>query len=228
MNSYIQRAIYPEISAHLLKKQITVLTGMRRTGKTTLIQKILDDEVSSNKIDIDLERLDNRDLFSEKNYDNIITALTSRGLNFQKKAIIAIDEIQMLPQIVSVIKYLYDHYRIKFVIIGSSSFYIKNLFTDSLAGRKKVFVLHTLSFEEYLLFKGIEYTNFTPLKRNIHKLLKMLSSRACSRLDYSKLSSLTGISRPTVHNYIDLYENTFTISRINVMSKNPDREIVKA
>jgi len=289
MNSYIERAIYREINAHIQKKQITVLTGMRRTGKTTLVQKALEDEATENKSYIDLERLDNKELFSEKNYDNIITALSSRGLDFQKKAILAIDEIQAMPQIVSVIKYLYDHYRIKFIVTGSSSFYIKNLFTESLAGRKKIFVLNTLSFEEYLLFKGVEFAKFTPLKkkfisaeyerlkqhysdfiryggfpevvlsrsvsdkkdllqdilnsymsiditsiadirdkRNIHNLLKMLSSRACSRLDYSKLSSLTGISRPTVYSYIDLFENTFVISRLSVISKNPDREIVKS
>jgi len=56
----------------------------------------------------------------------------------------------------------------------------------------------------------------------------MLAVRAGTRLDYSKISSLTGISRPTVYNYIDLLENTFVITRVPVFVKNPDREIVKA
>ena len=60
-----------------------------------------------------------------------------------------------LPILSSVIKYLYDTYQIKFVVTGSSSYYLKNMFTESLAGRKKVFELRTLSFNEFLNFKGI-------------------------------------------------------------------------
>ena len=52
-------------------------------------------------------------------------------------------------------KYLYDVYgeNLKIVASGSSAFYIDRKFTDSLAGRKRVFELKTLSFTEYLKFK---------------------------------------------------------------------------
>lgn len=289
MVNYKERLIYSQLKAHLSKKYITVITGLRRTGKTTLLKKLLEDFGNDNKIYIDLERIDNRELFSEKNYENIIIALNSRGLNFNKRTMIAIDEVQLLPEIVSVIKYLYDNYPIKFVITGSSSYYIKNLFSESLAGRKKVFELHTLCFREFLLFKNISYlpsktlgrkfiaAEYERLKKhyeefiryggfpevvmsksisdkkdiindilssylnidiktiseikdqkNLHNLLKMIAIRASTRLDYSKLSSLTGISRPSVYNYLDLLENTFVIKRVSVFSKNRDREIVKA
>ena len=289
MTGYKERLIYPELREHFSKRQVTILTGLRRTGKTTLIKKLLDYFDSNNKIYFDLERIDNRELFSEKNYENIIAALTSRGLDFNKKTLIAIDEVQLFPGIASVIKYLYDNYPIKFVITGSSSYYIKNLFSESLAGRKKVFELFTLSFREFLTFKEV---NFVPSKilnkkfiaseyerlkkyyeefilyggfpevalsknisdkkdlvndilssylnidiknisdirdqKNLHNLLKMLAKRAGTRLDYSKLSSLIGISRPSVYNYMDLLENTFVVTRLPVLAKNPDREIVKA
>ena len=152
------RLIYPALKEHLSKRQITIITGLRRTGKTTLVKKLLDDSVINNKIYIDLERIDNRDLFSEKNYENIITAMSLRGVDFKKKVTLAIDEVQLLPGIASVIKYLYDNYQIKFVITGSSSYYIKNLFSESLAGRKKVFELNTLSFREFLEFKEINFS----------------------------------------------------------------------
>ncbi len=289
MTYYKERLVYPELKKHLSKKQVTILTGLRRTGKTTLIKKLLEDSGINNKAYFDLERIDNRELFSEKNYENIITALSSVGIDFGRKTLIAIDEVQLLPGIASVIKYLYDNYQIKFVVTGSSSYYIKNLFSESLAGRKKVFELHTLSFREFLTFKDI---NFIPSKaigkkfisaeyerlkkyyeefiryggfpevalsknisdkkdivndilnsylnidiknisdirdqKNLHNLLKMLAARAGTRLDYSKLSSLTGISRPSVYNYMDLLEDTFVISRLPVLAKSPDREIVKA
>ena len=289
MTDYKNRLIYTALKDHLSKKQVTIITGLRRTGKTTLIKKLLEDSGSNNKAYFDLERIDNRELFSEKNYENIITALSSRGIDFREKTLVAIDEVQLLPGIASVIKYLYDNYPIKFVITGSSSYYIKNLFSESLAGRKKVFELYTLSFREFLTFKDI---NFIPSKaigkkfisaeyerlkkyyedfiryggfpevvlsnnnsdkkdivndilssylnidiknisdirdqKNLHNLLKMLAARVGTRLDYSKLSSLTGISRPSVYNYMDLLENTFVITRVPVLAKNPDREIVKA
>lgn len=289
MTGYIERLIYSELKNHLSKRQITVLTGLRRTGKTTLIKKLLEDSDYKQKVYFDLERIDNRELFSEKNYENIISALTLRGIDFKQKTLIAIDEVQHLPEIPSVIKYLYDNYSIKFLITGSSSYYIKNLFGESLAGRKKVFVLNTLNFTEFLRFKDVSFVpskkfgrKFIPSEyerlknfyeefiryggfpevalsvkvsdkkdilsdilssylnidvktvseirdqKNLHQLLKMLASRAGTRLDYSKLSSLTGISRPSVYNYLDLLEHTFVLTRVPVLAKKPDREIVKA
>ena len=77
---------------------------------------------------------------------------------------------------------------------------------------------------------NIDIKSFSDIRdqKNIHNLLKMTAYRAGTRLDYSKLSSLTGISRPSVYSYLDLLENTFVISRVPVSAKNPDREIVKA
>ena len=152
---YFQRKIHSGLKKHLKKKQITVITGMRRTGKTTLVKQLLIDISSDNKIYFDLERLDNRELFSEKNYDSIIYALKQKGIFFDKKAYIILDEIQLAKNIPSVLKYLYDNYNIKFIVTGSSSFYIKNLFTESLSGRKKIFELYPLDFGEFLTFKKV-------------------------------------------------------------------------
>jgi len=80
-----------------------------------------------------------------------------------------LDEIQAMPQIVKAIKYLYDHYDVKFLLTGSSSFYLKNLFPESLAGRKFVFELYPLDFEEFLIFKGIDkafYPTFSEQDKN--------------------------------------------------------------
>jgi len=156
---FYKRKIYSELFNHLYKKQITVLTGMRRTGKTTLIKHLFSEIKSKNKIYLDLERVDNRHLFTEENYDNIIHALSGRGLNLKEKMYIAIDEIQYLPKIASVMKYLYDNYDIKFLATGSSSFYLKNLFSESLSGRKKIYELFPLDFGEYLTFKEISFGN---------------------------------------------------------------------
>ena len=287
---FYQRNIFPELKDHLQTKQVTVLTGMRRTGKTTLVKQLIEISPIRQKIYFDLERIDNRELFSEKNYDNIILALTQRGIIFSEKVLIAIDEIQLVPNLPSVIKYLYDTYDIKFLLTGSSSYYLKNRFNESLAGRKKIFDIYPLTFNELLRFKGIEmrrlaefseqpfmaaiyeqlknyydeYINYggfpevvltdkirdkTDLIQDIlssyinldiasisdfkkssdcYKLIKLLAVRIGTKLDISKLTNFTSLSRAAVENYLELFEQSYLIRTIPVTSNSPDREIVKA
>ena len=63
-----------------------------------------------------------------------------------------IDEIQNFPVIIRIMKYLIDHYHVKFIVTGSSNFYLNNLFPESLSGRKFLYNLKPLSFGEYLYF----------------------------------------------------------------------------
>jgi uncharacterized protein len=290
-NNYFHRKIYKELKDHLQNNDVTILTGMRRTGKTTLVQHLLEDIHSNNKIFLDLEKISNREMFLDKNYDNVILTLEKQGLDKSQRMYIAIDEIQTLPNISSVVKYLNDHYDIKFILTGSSSYYLKNLFTESLSGRKKLFELYPLDFGEFLIFKNIAHKTLEKLENlqkfnnneyerlkahyeeyveyggfpkvvlaasikekkdiledimssyvnidiksisdfkdsdSIINLIKMLVSRIGTKLDYAKLSRLTGLSRATVQNYISLFEKTYLISLVSVHTQNRDREIVKA
>ena len=286
--SFINRKIYRELLEHAKSPIVTVLTGMRRTGKTTLVKQLLIDISNKNSIYLDFQRLDIREMFAEKNYEAIRNSLISQGLK-PDNMIVAIDEIQLVPDSPSVIKYLYDHYKIKFIVAGSSSYYLKSLFSESLSGRKRVFELYPLDFEEFLNFKGIlyspagwktakfdelsynrlssyynEYVRFGGFpqivllenesekidqlkdilssyvsidiktlvdfsdERDIYSLIKLLASRVGSKIDYSKLSRIAGLSRHTVKNYISFFEKTYLIQTIGVYTKNIDREIVKA
>ena len=64
---YYPRKIYSELLSHAQTDFVTVLTGMRRTGKTTLIQQLLRDLPNKNALYLDLQRPDNRELFEQKN-----------------------------------------------------------------------------------------------------------------------------------------------------------------
>ncbi|MBO0938887.1 ATP-binding protein [Fibrella sp. HMF5335] len=152
---YMERVVYTDLKHHLDRPQITVLTGMRRTGKTTLVKQLMADSPISQKMYIDLERIDNRVLWTETNYETIVLALTQRGLRFDQPVLLALDEIQLVPNLPSVLKYLYDTYTIKFIVTGSSAYYLKNRFTESLAGRKKIFEIYPLTFGELLTFRGV-------------------------------------------------------------------------
>ncbi len=151
---FFPRHIYRQLSLHLKRPEVTVLTGMRRTGKTSIVRRLYE-EAPPNKVFLDLENRINQELFLLSDYDEIRRRLIlDFGLDDEKKIYIFLDEIQNLPAIASVAKYFLDHFKTKFVVTGSSSFYLKNLFSESLSGRKRLFELYPLTFEEFLVFKG--------------------------------------------------------------------------
>lgn len=155
-----QRKIFEKIKPEIKTREIIVVTGMRRVGKTTLLHMVSDMVEDENKTFLDMENPLDQSLFDEKDYNNIWANLKERGINKDKKAYLFLDEIQAFPEAVRAIKYLYDHYNVKFFVTGSSSFYLKNLFPESLSGRKIVFEMFPLDFEEYLIFQG-EKTEFS-------------------------------------------------------------------
>lgn len=155
---FIKRKILPLLEQKLEFPEALILTGFRRVGKTTLIKHLFDELKTANKVFLDMESPVNQEIFQRKNYDGIASEIKKLGLKLEKeKAYVFLDEIQFVKNLPSVIKYLFDHYQIKFVATGSSSFYLKNHFTESLAGRKFIFELFPLDFEEFLWFKGEKF-----------------------------------------------------------------------
>jgi predicted AAA+ superfamily ATPase len=151
----MQRNLFEPLAAHLDKKEFTILTGARQTGKSTLLRQLETycKELSKPCVFLNLE---NRDILSILNENplNLLSYLP----DVEGKAIVLLDEIQYLKDPSNLLKLLYDEHveRIKIVATGSSAFYIDDHFRDSLAGRKRVFQLLTCSFDEYLRLNGKE------------------------------------------------------------------------
>ena len=150
----IERLLYKQIKPYFVSPEAIIITGMRRTGKTSLLQFIYEQIDSSNKLFLDLQNPLNQKFFEETNYEKIKSELEILGLDFTKRPYLFLDEIQLVKNIPSVVKYLIDHYKLKCFLTGSASFYLKNLFSESLSGRKYLFELFPLTFKEFLLFKG--------------------------------------------------------------------------
>lgn len=150
----IEREIYGEIAKVVNSPEAVVITGMRRVGKTTLLLYIMDRIDSKNKVFLDLENPANRKYFEEENYEKIADNLRFLGLKEGGQGYVFLDEAQFVKNLPSVVKYLLDHHKIKFVISGSSSFYLKNLFSESLSGRKYIFELYPLNFREFLAMRA--------------------------------------------------------------------------
>jgi len=167
-----KRRLWSTLKKEINRDEIVVITGPRQVGKTTTLKWLLKEIQSENKAYFDLENLIDRELFEVKDYNSIINEFQNRGLKIDQKLYIALDEIQLLPNLPSVIKYLYDHYKIKFFLTGSSSYYIKNHFSESMAGRKVIYEMFPLSFQEFLDFQGVDYS----LYENSPGIIKFLDS----------------------------------------------------
>lgn len=151
-----ERKLLKELRKWTGKRTIVVVTGMRQVGKTTIFRMLFDEIPSRNKAFLDMENPIVQKIFEEEDYDNIWPNLKPYGITSSQKAHIFLDEIQVMPSLVKSVKYLFDHYDVQFFLTVSSSFYLKNLFPESLSGRKVVFELYPLDFEEFLVFKGVK------------------------------------------------------------------------
>ena len=149
------RKSYKKILKHLNRKEITLITGPRQVGKTT-IMKQLQAELKSNAYITYFITLENKTLLEllNVNPENIFQVIPA--VSKEERIYIFIDEIQYLDDPSNFLKLLYDLYneKIKFIVSGSSSFYIDSKFKDSMAGRKRLFELMTLSFDEMLIFQN--------------------------------------------------------------------------
>lgn len=158
-----KRALYFEILPQLYHKNAIVITGMRQVGKTTLMKQLATQwEGKQLWFDFDnpLDMLE----FENVDYNQVFESLRKySGAGEEERFLVCIDEIQNFPESTKIIKYLIDHYGVKFIVTGSSNYYLRNLFPESLSGRKFLYVLNPLSYREYLYFNGrLEEDKITP------------------------------------------------------------------
>lgn len=149
-----KRFIYARLKKHSAKKQITLIVGARQTGKTTLMRQ-LNSELQSKGERTFFLTLEDQTILNLLNIHPEKLFQVIPPFDNTKRTIVFLDEVQYLKNPSNFLKYLYDLYaeKLKFVVSGSSGFYIDEKFKDSLAGRKRIFTLATMSFKEMLYFK---------------------------------------------------------------------------
>ncbi len=154
----IKRRIISQIKQkkYLENNEILLLIGARQAGKTTIL-KLLQEEIKTQKGKTFFLNLEDPDYLSLLN-QSPKKLFQIFPINLQTRTFVFVDEVQYLNNPTNFLKYLYDEYRgkIKLIVSGSSAFYLDKKFKDSLAGRKIILPVRTLSFRELLLFKGEE------------------------------------------------------------------------
>ena len=145
------------ITKHLSDKRHSVLIGARQVGKTTVVKQITAGllEKKEKAFYISFEEPEILKAINEHPENIFNYTIHPKDLKSKQRLFIIIDEVQHAANPTNFLKLLYDKYagKVKIIATGSSAFYINRDFKDSLAGRKKLFELYTLDFEEFLHFK---------------------------------------------------------------------------
>ncbi len=168
-----RRKIFAEASRILNNyRQILMLTGLRRVGKSTLIYQLIEDLLKLKKVDpkhivyftFDASLSDLTNILDE--YQRIT------GIDWKhEKIYLFLDETQKLEKWSSEIKVLYDAFpEIRLIILGSASLQLESHAVSDLAGRYFLIDLKPLSIIEYYELKYGKKVDRFELYRNDIKI----------------------------------------------------------
>lgn len=152
-----RRHAFGRILQSLGERQILILTGLRRVGKTTLLYQAIDKLLKTvNARRVLYFSFDELAADPKEVIEIYEKQILRRPLEEAGKVYVFLDEIQYGDHWPSVVKRFYDLYpNVKFIISGSSSLLLSKEATDKLAGRFFILELRALTFLEFLEMKGI-------------------------------------------------------------------------
>ncbi|MBN2659141.1 MAG: ATP-binding protein [Spirochaetales bacterium] len=143
-----ERFLESEVKSKIGKGKAIILIGPRQVGKTTLINKILENR---NHLFLDADDPSIRRLLAEPD-----TLQIKRILG--RHSIVFIDEAQRIPHIGLTSKIIVDQFdNIQLILSGSSSFDLANAFNEPLTGRKWEYELFPVTWEEFEEKHGYVY-----------------------------------------------------------------------
>lgn len=144
----VEREILNQLKKTIIAPQITVITGLRRVGKSTLLAQIAKKYLKEGYffVNFEDERLLN---FQVQDFDSLHETLISL---FGEKKIFLFDEIQNVPEWERFVRRLHDQ-GYKFIITGSNASLLSQELGTRLTGRSIRIDLFPFSFSEFLSFK---------------------------------------------------------------------------
>ncbi len=195
----IDRVLKQILTEKIDFKKAIIIFGARQVGKTTLSLEL----AKSLQMDYDYyngDSLRTRNLWTENNIELL-------KIGFANKKLIILDEAQMIPNIGLICKQLIDaNLEIQFIITGSSSLDIAQKTQEPLTGRKWEYLLHPISFDEWVksfglpnaldsLSRQLIFGMYPEVITSKKDTIETLENIASSYL-YKDILALTGIKRP--------------------------------
>lgn len=146
-DSGIQRDI--NFNKYLKTKEITVISGIRRSGKSTLLKQFSQKFKNFYYINFDDEKLI---YFTVRDFENLMNVFEE---SYSSKTIF-LDEIQNIDKWERFVRRIYDE-GYKIFITGSNAKLLSSELSTHLTGRYFKIELYPFSFKEFLKFKNINY-----------------------------------------------------------------------
>lgn len=164
----VKRDVLSKIERYMVLPHTVVITGLRRTGKSTLLRQTASVNYNDQEfhyINFEDERLIG---FPAERFNDLYETLT--GLYGQRKTFL-IDEIQNVTGFEHFVRrFLDDGY--KFYITGSSANLLSREIGTKLTGRHTDITVSPFSFSEYLLFRNIQVKSSTVYTTQERAVLK--------------------------------------------------------
>ena len=164
----LRESVFRKVLEAYPTKDIVLLTGLRRIGKTTLMRLLIQYLIREKKICperifyISLDEYSVRDMTLSEIIDEYRSI---HKLKSSDEITLFLDEITSLPDYEIQLKNVYDMGGVK-VFASSSSASVLRRGQAYITGRKRVIEIPPLDFEEYLKFKRIE---ISPLDCHLRK-----------------------------------------------------------
>ncbi|MFZ3077848.1 MAG: ATP-binding protein, partial [Candidatus Aenigmatarchaeota archaeon] len=158
--------------------EIVVVSGARRSGKSTLLQQFCKSlmEKGVRKEDILIVNLEDprfRELGVET-LNNIYETYQTE-LNPKKEHYVILDEIQVVRQWERFARFLHESKKAHVFLTGSSSKLLSSEYSTVLAGRHVDMEVYPLSFREFLKFRGVEIKEKIEITSKRHEIRRLVS-----------------------------------------------------
>lgn len=148
----IEREYLKELISVIGTPDIKVITGVRRSGKSKLLEEfknyILQNIKDNNIIEIDFNSLDYEEL---KEYHKMNNYIEERYVK-NKTNFVLIDEVQMCEGFEKTINSLHSSEKYDIYITGSNAFLMSSDLATLLTGRTYELEIFPFSFKEYLKY----------------------------------------------------------------------------
>ena len=145
---YVKRKIENDILRYLSRPEVLAIVGPRQCGKTTTLKRIY--AGLKKAIFLSFEDQQILSLFEHNIKSFAETYVVGNKYLF-------IDEFQYAKHGGKLLKYLYDEYKIKIIISGSSAVDLSVRAVKFLVGRIFILPMYPFDFYEFLTFKNTSY-----------------------------------------------------------------------
>lgn len=248
---YLTRIAEKTIQRYLSSFPVLGITGLRQSGKSTMLQHVLSDYEYVNFDDIkNIQRFEN-------DPEDFLARYSKR---------VIFDEAQYVPQIFNYLKIAIDKDRSNygnFVLTGSNQFAYLKKTSESLAGRIGLMSLLPLQYSEmpkalttesiyqgaypelvtrdyresdlwyssYLdtyLNKDVRVISHIGDMRDFQRFIQLLAARTSQILDMTHFAKEIGVSVPTIKRWVSILEASYIIFLLPPFYNNYGKRIIKS